>query len=488
MIDTTQAIRELQLARYRDDARTIVSSMYTDEQGNPIVLTDSQCDIFNIIAKKLYPRNHIETHTRFGKSLVTALAILTRISTYAEKWAIVAGNEKQAHIIMSYLNQHIFDNEYTKSRFVREKGETDEYILRYRNKNRINFVVGRDKNNKPLLGEVYITNASGALGFGAPNICMDESALIPDQDEALVFRMLGDSNDNFYFKIGNPFESGHFRKSFDDPDYFKIVVDCYRGIQEGRLTESLVEEARKRPFFDVLYECKFPPSDSIDDGGWMPLLTKEDIDKAIIDSGIGFGVHKLGVDVAGEGRNFSVGVHRHTNLAYIGFKKHTPDTMEVADYIINSKKKDYIIPQNIVIDKVGVGNGVFNISARELEGVVGMNVGEKPYGMDGDLYFNVRAMAYWKLREWILAGGKLVKGEEDLDNTWYQLTKIKYRKKLEGMKGKLQIMPKELMFKAGIESPDIADALSLTFTTPDVVQSYQDMEKESFDKYKMFEI
>ena len=208
------------LIDYREDAREMVKQLYKDETGKPIILTDGQCDIFNIIFKRFTPRNHIATFTRYGKSLVTALAILTRVSTFPEKFALVAGNDDQARIIMSYVIQHIFDNEYTKTRFLVGKGESEENIRRYKNKDRLNFVIERGKGEKMLLGELFITNAQGALGFGSPNVVMDESALVPDQDEALVFRMLGDQKDNFYVKIGNPWDTLHFRKSFEDPNYF----------------------------------------------------------------------------------------------------------------------------------------------------------------------------------------------------------------------------------------------------------------------------
>lgn len=70
--------------------RDMVASMYKNEDGNPIYLTPSQVEIFASIAMRLHPRIHCETFTRFGKSRTTALAVLTRASSYPEKWAIVA--------------------------------------------------------------------------------------------------------------------------------------------------------------------------------------------------------------------------------------------------------------------------------------------------------------------------------------------------------------------------------------------------------------
>jgi hypothetical protein len=330
------------------------------------------------------------------------------------------------------------------------------------------------------------------LLHNSPNVVMDESALVPDQDEALVFRMLGDQKDNFYVKIGNPWDTLHFRKSFEDPNYFKYIVDYKQGLMEGRISPELIEEARKKPFFDVLYECKFPPEGKPDDEGWMPLLTRDDIDRALVDTGIGFGVNRLGCDVAGEGRNFSVIVQRHTNLAELLIRKHTPDIMTFAENIINLKKSKEVKASDIFIDKNGIGKGVFDITARELEGIFGINVGEKPYDeYSQGLYLNLRAMLFWRIREWVLRGGKLLKSR-DYPEAWYELCSIKYNKKIEGMRGKLQIMSKEKMGKEGIESPDVADALALTFFLPDgiIISNNDDFffnqEDKSFDPKAMF--
>ncbi|KKK70680.1 hypothetical protein LCGC14_2921550, partial [marine sediment metagenome] len=329
-----QLKRELRVETFRQSSFDTAHQMFKDDEGKPMELTDNQCDIFTIIYHKLFNRNHIKTFTRFGKSLTVGLAVLARISTYPEKWCIASGNKEQAGIIMSYIIQHIFDNEYTMKKFVPDKGDTMEAIRRYKNKNRLNFLL-----TNGLLGEVFITNAKGAMGFGAPNVVLDEAALISDDEEALVFRMLGDQLDNFYFKIGNPWESGHFRETDEDPNYFNMTVNWKEGIREERITMEQVQEAKRRPFFDVMYECKFPPRDAMDDKAWIPLLTRDDIDRALIDEITGFGLNKLGVDVAGEGRNFSVIIQRFTNFARLLYKKNEPDTMAVGEVLINAKHK-----------------------------------------------------------------------------------------------------------------------------------------------------
>lgn len=443
-----------------EDTKELVKLLYKTEDGKPFEMTDSQILIFDAIFKKKHPRVHIETHTRFGKSETVSMAVLTRVATYPEKWSIVAGTKEKAGIIMSAIIRHIFDNEYTKSKFVMGKGESIESIRRYKNKDRINFNVGNG-----LLGEVYITTAQGAMGFGAPNIVEDESALISEKDHALVMRMLGDKTENFLCKIGNPWTSDHFVKSYEDPLYKKIIVDYHQGLKEGRLTQEYIEEMKKQPFFGVLYECKRPEEGSMDERGWIPLLTRTDIERAFVTESKGFGINKLGLDIAGGGRNMSVAVQRHTNVARIIAKINDSDTMNFAELAINLREKLKISPYDMFTDSIGIGKGVYDILNRtkETAGIHGVQASSKPSLMEQERFVNLRAEMYWKARQWILNGGKLIK-----DDDWYQLTKIRYRIKLEGTRGKMAMMSKEDMLKEGTESPDVADAFAMTFVTDDI--------------------
>jgi hypothetical protein len=461
------------------EIKELVRKRFKNSKGEPFILTDGQAELFALIAKKKYPRNHICCHTRYGKSDVISMAVLERVNNYPEKWAIVAGKKEKAAIIMNYAIGHIFDNEFYRARFIIDKGESEENIRRYRNKSKINFDLNQGK-----MGEIYITTAPDAMGFGAPNVVEDESALISEKDHALVMRMLGDQPDNFLVKVGNPWESEHFRKSFEDPVYHKLIIDYHQGIREGRLKPEYVDEMRKQPFFDVLYECQFPKTGQIDEKGWIPLFVKDELDRSMINKASGFGIKKLGIDVAGGGRNYSVIVQRYSNVAKIVHKTQDPDTMNLAEEVIGrvksyDRERKYLIrPEDIFIDRIGVGKGIYDILNREIPGIYGINAGEQPTtDMDKEKFVNLRAELYWKLRDWIMGGGKLKR-----DDDWYQLLKIKYRVRLEGRKGKMQIISKEELAKEGIPSPDVADALALTFRTPDIPPIDEEVLEEQIRK------
>jgi len=463
-----------------EEEKQLVRTLYKNTKGDPFEMTDGQAELFHMIFKKTYPRIHVMTFTRYGKSEIISMAVLTRISTYPEKWAVVAGQESKAHIIMDYVIRHIFDNEYTRQRFIIGPGESAENIQRYRNKRRINFNIEKGK-----LGELFICSAKEAMGFGAPNVVEDESALVSGRDHALVMRMLGDQPNNFLVKVGNPWESEHFRQSYEDILYHKFTVDYRQGIKEGRLTSAYVDEMKKQPFFDILYECKFPQENVADEKGWTSLITRDEIEMAMVDMGIGFGVNKLGVDVAGGGRNFSVIVQRYTNLARIVHKVQESDTMLLGEAIMNFKKKEEangqrILPQNIAIDKLGIGRGLYDLLSRSenLPGIYGVDGAAQPL-YDKDMFVNQRAEMYWRAKEWIKKGGKLLR-----DDDWYQLTHIKYKVKLSGLKGKLLIINKEDLLKEGIPSPDVADALAMTFATEDVIAKTEEEIEEELRKMK----
>lgn len=454
-----------------------MASLYKDDYGNPYQLKDGELDIFECIFRRRGPngekRIHGETFTQYGKSDTTAMAVLTRASTFPEKWPIVAPSQPKARIIMGYVIKHLFENEYTLSRFRIEEGESLDRLRRERSKNRLTFNTGNNQ-----VGEIFILSAESRLkrdedignalmGFGAPNLVMDEAALIGDKAEAKAMRMVGGHTPNeFVLKIGNPFRRNHFLKSFEDPAYYKIVVDYERGIREGRLTQEFAEEMRGKPFFRVLYECKFPLEGEIDDKGWTQLLSEDDIDRARIKKGEEIkhiGEKRLGNDVARGGANFTAWVMRSMNYASVLAKSKQDNLTEIAAQTAFFIKEEQLLDENTFIDDVGVGGGAVDPLLREGRKVRGVNVGVE--ALESSRFANLRAEAYWRLREWIKRGGRLSDSDE-----WYQLCQIRYK---PDHRGRLRVMSKEEMRALGIDSPDVGDALMLTFTR----REHADMER-----------
>jgi len=440
--------------------KELVKSRYKNYYGQPFELTDGQTEIFETIAKRTRPRVHCITYTQYGKSDTVSMAVLTRITTFPEKWALVAPSNKKAKIIMSYLISHTFDNEYTMSLFEVGKDESIDRIRRERSKERMTY-----RHPDGSIGEVFTLSSEGKrtkdlldalMGFGAPNVVIDESSLIDDVQYVGILRMLGGHKDNFLFEIGNAMRRNHFYKDSLNPNYHHINIDCNQGIREGRITQQFIDEMRNKPMFSMLYENKFPPQDAVDSGGFAPLYIDDELNDKMVSKIDLFGELRMGCDVAGEGSNYSVITLRGKNGARILYKENNPDTMNFVGIIVDQYRKNQ--PKRIYIDKVGIGKPVYD-RLRELPElyingesiVVGVMAGESPE--DKENYFNKRAEMFWRQKEWLITSH--LEG-----NDWLDLLDVRY--KIQSDK-KVKIKGKEEMIKEGIMSPDVADSLSLTF-------------------------
>jgi hypothetical protein len=234
----------------------------------PMVCPEAQKVIFSLIAGRQYPRCHCMSYTQYGKSSTVAGAVLLRVITYPEKWAIVAPSQPKAQIIMRKIFEFCDKTPEIGAMLEMETGEKKgKRLLKEASKKRVVFknggeifVLSADNRNKAAAGEAL-------MGFGSPNVVLDESSLINDEVYAKIFRMLGGSADNFIFEIGNPFNRNHFLDSWNNDKYYKINIDWRQGVKEGRITREFVEEMREKFDFGVMYDCKFPEEDSLDKEG-----------------------------------------------------------------------------------------------------------------------------------------------------------------------------------------------------------------------------
>lgn len=127
------------------------------------------------------------------------------------------------------------------------------------------------------------------------------------------------------------------------------------------------------------------------------------------------------------------------------------DTMEVAGKALALAKEYHVKPQNIFIDAIGIGAGVVDRLREQGWPVNGITVGSKSFDSK---YYNLRAELLGKVKDW-LALGSLTHSDD-----WYELANIRYK---FNSNGSLQLEKKEDMKSRGLASPDVADALALTF-------------------------
>jgi hypothetical protein len=177
----------------------------------------------------------------------------------------------------------------------------------------------------------------------------------------------------------------------------------------------------------------------------------------------------LGVDVARFGDDECVIYFRRgrDGRSIPPIRRRGLDTMAFAGLIaqIAEEKK----PKAIFVDVGGVGGGVVDRLAQlSIKGVIGVNFGAASTGRlthkdgavpDGPLYANMRAQMWGDAKEWIATGGALV-DDRELEA---QLTGVEYG---FNARNEIQLEKKEDMKKRGLVSPDLGDALALTFAYP----------------------
>lgn len=471
------------------------------------ILTPTQIQIIDTIAKRRFPRTQLILPTQYGKSLAVSLGVLLRVAHFKEKWAIVAPTEDKARIIMDYIIDHIFDDPLFAEKL--EYYNTKEQLKRERSKTRITFRGGGEV-------RVYTGNAGNTqqvrkalLGFGAPNVVLDESAAIPDELYATVKRMVGGSEGTeegtFLLEIGNPSMRNHFYRTWFGERYMKIFVDIYMALDEGRFSPDFVEEMREEIGFEWMYECLFPDEEEVLANGYRRLLSdaviedsqadvepnwiyKVDGQGARVTNRWGFEVVDddplLGIDPAGGGKNKSKYVVRWPKhgFAKLVATSDSDDLEVLADIAEEQIKKHNITDYRTVPDAGGVGHGLHAILQARGYLIKPVLFGEKELKTkSGDTIFkipraflNMRAWMYWEARKWL----KVDEGKILRDAGFQELKLINYR---QNASLKLQIEPKDEMIKRKaaegerVESPDTADAFVLTFVDTGTIVEEDDI-------------
>jgi len=489
--EATQAIQNsqqhLDIALYRDEeaqiraereiSKKLCAKFFKDDDGNPFTLTDGQSDIFGAIVFKRHLRVQVETTTQYGKSETISMALLLRSQSKKEKWTVLAPDQTKADIIMGKAIQHIFDHEIFIAQIELDDLPSAQKLKHKRNQEKITWKFGgeirtltADARNRKRVKE-------SLTGQGSRNIIEDEAALIPDDLQGMVMRMLGGFKDAFLMKIGNPFYNNHFERTSKSPKYRHIHIDYHQAVAEGRYTMDFIDEMRQEPFFDILYEVKFPPKDEVVTGGYRRLfpdslisdamITEEEYQEMLKTDGITLdtgervvdGERRIGNDFAGGGSDRTSAVLRVPTVMKLLYTNKEADTMQHVVKVQEVQDQYEVESANIANDYGGLGQG---ISDRLYE--LDIYVNKVMFGggsIEPKKYKNKRAEMYFKFKQWLEDGGKIVDSDE-----WQELSVVYYK---TDSGSRFQIEPKEDLKKRlrelnmTVTSPDVADAGALTF-------------------------
>lgn len=164
----------------------------------------------------------------------------------------------------------------------------------------------------------------------------------------------------------------------------------------------------------------------------------------------------LGVDIARFGDDRTVIFKRQGLWAEKPRTYKSLDVMGVVDQVIMAIQ-DYK-PDMVFIDSGNMGAGAID----RLRQLGYNNISEVAFGsraQKADRYENIRAEMYFKMKEWMLAGGA-IPDIPDL-KTELSVTEYKFSKR-----SKIILQPKEEIKDKTGKSPDLADGLALTFARP----------------------
>jgi hypothetical protein len=172
----------------------------------------------------------------------------------------------------------------------------------------------------------------------------------------------------------------------------------------------------------------------------------------------------LGVDVARFGTNESVIFSRRGRDARNwGVQRYQKmDTMALANEVVKAAHGEHRADA-VFIDEGGVGGGVVDRCRQLGLDVIGIHFGGKPdmvaMGTGRSRYLNKRTQMWGEMRDWLESGGAI----PDDDALGNQLIAPEYSMTT---RDEIALERKQDMEARGQPSPDIGDALALTFAAP----------------------
>lgn len=152
-------------------------------------------------------------------------------------------------------------------------------------------------------------------------------------------------------------------------------------------------------------------------------------------------------------------------------------TTDFARHIVDEIKfyrEEFGLHANVVIEELGMGVGCME-TIEDLgyaENVWGVNTGDA--SSSPDLYINLRNEMYGELKDWL-------EGNVEIPNNPMLTEDLLGIRRKPNSNGRLRLETKEEMRKRGLKSPDVADALALTFAVPfDLLPEKKDVWAEKY--------
>ena len=298
-------------------------------------------------------------------------------------------------------------------------------------------------------------NPEALQGFHAEHLLflVDEASGVPDVVFHVAQGTLSTEGARIMMAANPTRNSGYFYDSFnrDKERWDRFTFSCLDSplvskdypveVAETYGIDSDIYRVRVLGEFASQSERQFIPVD----------LANNAMGKFLREDEYNFAPVIIGVDVAMFGGDRSVIMLRQGLMSKILFQIRGIEPEKLASIAINFA--DEYKADGIIVDAIGVGQAV--ISAMHLMNrtpiaFVASRAATLPNCM------NARAEVWWKMRDWLKEGGSIPPDDDLRDD----LVAPEYSYNLGG---KLVLEKKADMLKRGINSPDMADALAITF-------------------------
>lgn len=259
-----------------------------------------------------------------------------------------------------------------------------------------------------------------------------------------------------WLAFGNPTRNtGRFRHCFPGGDFahrwqsFKVDSRTAKMANKAQLDEWVEDYGEDSDFVRVRVRGEFPRASS------AQFISSELVTECMKRQIEGYEHEPIvvGVDVARFGDDQTV-IPVRQGLKVLGMHKFRgKDNVEVARLAVGIR--DEYDADAIFVDGVGLGAGVVDVLRdMNIPNVFDVVVSEK--AQDFEKYSNKRAELWGRMRDWLMRGASLPDDKE----LRAHLTGLEYG---YNTKMQIQLEKKTDMKKRGLESPDCADALALTF-------------------------
>jgi len=299
-------------------------------------------------------------------------------------------------------------------------------------------------------------------------VVFDEGSAIPDVIYEVTEGALTDSETEIIWCVfGNPTRNtGRFRECFPGQRFSRVWKTKQVDSREVSLTNKdqinswVSAYGEDSDFVRIRVRGTFPRT------GEQEFISHEDVETAANAEALAFPNDPLviGVDVARYGTNESVIWFRKGRDARTiePIRLRGVSTVELAGKVAEVYHRYRI--DAIFVDGGGVGGGVIdNLRALHLH-CFDINFGSKAegtgfnVGAEGERYANKRAEMWGSMRAWLKTGAI-----PNLADLKAQLVGPLYTYNL---RNEILLEKKEEMTRRGLDSPDLADALALTFALP----------------------